>query len=278
MPAAAILDAAPRAAAAPPPAIEIRGLSRAFGRRDARVEAVRGFDLSVAPGEFVSILGPSGCGKSTVLNMVAGLLPPTAGEILLHGRPVAGISPEVGYVTQQDNLLPWRTLLENVEVALELKVRQAPPAERRLRARAMLARVGLSGFEDRWPHELSGGMRQRANICRTLVYRPDVILMDEPFGPLDAMTRGVLQRELLGLWSEFRSTVLFVTHDIQEAILLSDRVVVMSARPGRIKAVERIAIPRPRDPLSIETLPDYAAAKQRLSRLIWDELLPGAGP
>lgn len=260
-----------------PPAVEIRAISRRFAGRLGEVEAVRSFDLAAAEGEFISIVGPSGCGKSTVLNMVAGLLQPTTGQILVHGRRVAGISPRVGYVTQQDNLLPWRTLAENVEVALELSIRKTSAAERRDRARHMLQRVGLAGFEDRWPHELSGGMRQRANICRTLVYNPDVILMDEPFGPLDAMTRGVLQKELLGLWAEFRRTVLFVTHDIHEAILLSDRVVVMSARPGRIKACERIDLPRPRDPLTIETRSDYTEIKHRLTRLIWEELLPG-GP
>lgn len=252
--------------------ISLRGVSRRFVGRGTSVEAVTGFDLDVAPGEFVVIVGPSGCGKSTVLNMVAGLFAPSAGEVLIDGRRVTGVDPGVGYVTQQDNLLPWRSLLDNVELPLELAVRKLPPEQRRAKALALIERVGLKGFEQHWPHELSGGMRQRINIIRTLSYEPRIILMDEPFGPLDAMTRGVLQQELLNLWSEQRKTVLFITHDLMEAIALGDRVVVMSARPGRVKAVETVDIPRPRVLAEITRDPRFHRIHDRLSELIWQEL------
>ncbi len=252
--------------------ISLRGVSRRFVGRGTSVDAVTGFDLDVAPGEFVVIVGPSGCGKSTVLNMVAGLFPPSAGEVLIDGRRVSGVDPGVGYVTQQDNLLPWRTLLDNVELPLELAVRKLPPEQRRAKALALIERVGLKGFEQHWPHELSGGMRQRINIIRTLSYEPRIILMDEPFGPLDAMTRGVLQQELLNLWSEQRKTVLFITHDLMEAIALGDRVVVMSARPGRVKAIETVDIPRPRVLAEVTRDPRFHRIHDRLSELIWQEL------
>jgi NitT/TauT family transport system ATP-binding protein len=252
--------------------IVIRNVTKRFGGRGDIVQAVERFDLVAHEGEFISIIGPSGCGKTTVLNMVAGLYPPSRGEILIRGQAVRDVHPRVGYVTQQDNLLPWRTLRDNIELSLELRVRRVPPDKRREAAQRLIDRVGLAGFEDRFPHELSGGMRQRVNICRTLVYAPDVILMDEPFGPLDAMTRGVLQQELLDLWAEDRRTVLFVTHDIHESIFLSDRVVVMSHRPGHIKLIETIDIPRPREVATFEQSPRYGAIKQRLTRAIWDEL------
>jgi len=254
------------------PSISLRGVGRRFGSRGSTVEAVTGVDLDVAPGEFVVIVGPSGCGKSTVLNMVAGLFPPTSGEILVDGRLVSGVNPQVGYVTQQDNLLPWRVLVENVELPMELGVRKTTPQERRARALALIERVGLKGFENHYPHELSGGMRQRINIIRTLSYNPQIILMDEPFGPLDAMTRGVLQQELLNLWSEQRKTVLFITHDLMEAIALGDKVVVMSARPGRVKAVETVDIPRPRVLSEVTKDPRFHRIHDRLSDLIWQEL------
>ena len=252
--------------------IVVRNVSKRFSGRGNIVQAVESFDLIALEGEFISIIGPSGCGKSTVLNMVAGLYPPSGGEILIRGQTVRDVHPRVGYVTQQDNLLPWRTLRDNIELSLELRVRRVSPENRRKAAQRLIDRVGLGGFEDRYPHELSGGMRQRVNICRTLVYGPEVILMDEPFGPLDAMTRGVLQQELLDLWAEDRRTVLFVTHDIQESIFLSDRVVVMSHRPGHIKLIENINIPRPRDVTTFEQSPRYGDIKERLTRAIWEEL------
>ena len=260
--------------------ISLRGVGRSFVSRGTTVEAVASVDLDIAPAEFVVIVGPSGCGKSTVLNMVAGLFPPTSGEVLIDGRPVNGVDAAVGYVTQQDNLLPWRTMVQNVELPLELAVRKLTPAARREKALALIERVGLKGFEHHYPHELSGGMRQRINIIRTLSYNPQIILMDEPFGPLDAMTRGVLQQELLNLWSEHRKTVLFITHDLMEAIALGDRVVVMSARPGRVKAVETVDIPRPRVLAEVTKDPRFHRIHDRLSDLIWEELqqqVAGAG-
>jgi NitT/TauT family transport system ATP-binding protein len=165
------------------------------------------------------------------LNLIVGLRQPSSGRIVFRNRPVTGINPEIGYVTQKDNLLPWRTLADNVELALE--IRGIERAARRRRAHELIERVGLSGFEDHYPHELSGGMRQRANIIRTLIYDPELILMDEPFGPLDAQTRIVLQDQLLRLWSSTNKTIIFITHDLVEAITLADRVVVMTSRPGK---------------------------------------------
>ena len=190
-------------------------------------------DLAITEGEFVTIVGPSGCGKSTLLNRIVGLLRSNVGRIVFRGAPIDGICTKIGYVTQKDNLLPWRTLIENVEIALEVQADKKNT--RRERAKELIDRVGLSGFEEHYPHELSGGMRQRANIIRTLIYDPELILMDEPFGPLDAQTRLVLQDQLLKLWSSSNKTIVF-THDLVEAIALADRVMLMTSRPGRIKS------------------------------------------
>ena len=198
------------------PILALRDLSRRFARRGRVVAALDGVSLDVTAGELVTVVGPSGCGKSTLLNLIAGLLPPSAGQVVYKGAPVRGVNTEIGYVTQTDNLYPWRTLRENVEFPLEL--RGVARAERRRRAAAVIERVGLAGFEDHYPHELSGGMRQRANIVRTLVYDPEVILMDEPFGPLDAQTRLLLQDQLLGLWDGAGKTIVFITHDLTEAV------------------------------------------------------------
>jgi NitT/TauT family transport system ATP-binding protein len=230
-----------------PPIAELSGVYLAFvsrGARNARL-ALDNINLSIAPGEFCTIVGPSGCGKSTILNLLAGLVAPTEGDVLWHGRPVDGVNTSVGYVTQDDNLLPWRTLQQNVELALEF--RRVAAAERRQRARELIHRVGLASYENHYPAELSGGMRKRASIIRTLSYDADMILMDEPFGPLDAQTRVILQNDLLSLWETSRPAVLFVTHDLVEAIALSDRIVIMSASPGHIKGAYRVDIPRPRD-------------------------------
>ena len=192
--------------------------------------------------------------------------------LVLHypfrNRSTNGINPEIGYVTQKDNLLPWRTLVENVEIALE--IRAVEKSERRRRAEELIQRVGLSSFETHYPHELSGGMRQRANIIRTLIYGPDLILMDEPFGPLDAQTRIVLQEQLLRLWSAAKKTIVFITHDLVEAIALADRVVVMTSRPGRVKYVAKVPIPRPRDVFQIHESDGFRATYERL----WHELRP----
>src|SRR6185369_17292027 len=182
--------------------------------------------------------------------------------------PIDGICTKIGYVTQKDNLLPWRTLVENVEIGLE--IRGVEEKARRRSAEEWIERVGLKGFEEHYPHELSGGMRQRANIIRTLIYDPELILMDEPFGPLDAQTRIVLQDQLLELWSASKKTIIFITHDLVEAITLADRVVLMSSRPGKIKLIEAISIPRPRDVFQIHESPEFRSAYERL----WRELRP----
>jgi NitT/TauT family transport system ATP-binding protein len=225
-------------------------------------------DLDIGEGEFVTIVGPSGCGKSTLLNLIVGLLRASAGRIDFRGAPIDGICTDIGYVTQKDNLFPWRTLVENVEVALE--IRGVDRSERRRQAKELIERVGLRGFEDHYPHELSGGMRQRANIIRTLIYDPQLILMDEPFGPLDAQTRIVLQDELLKLWSTTKKTIVFITHDLIEAITLADRVVLMSSRPGRIKSIEQVNIARPRDVFKIHESERFRAVYEKL----WRELRP----
>ncbi len=241
--------------------------------RDEAFVALAGVDLQVARGEFLTLVGPSGCGKSTVLNLVAGLAPVTRGTVRCDGRPVTGLNRAVGYITQDDNLLPWRTLAANVELALEF--RRVPPAERRRRCAALLAQVGLEGFEGHYPHQLSGGMRKRAAIVRTLAYDPAIILMDEPFGPLDAQTRLILQDQLLRLWEGSGRTIIFVTHDIVEAIALSDRVAILSASPGRLKAVHPIPLPRPRDVFHIHTQGPFAALYEKIWSDLRDELAGG---
>ncbi len=248
--------------------LSIEGISKEYRVRGKRVLALDSVDLAVNQGEFVTIVGPSGCGKSTLLNLIVGLVRSSSGRILFRGDLIDGISTKIGYVTQKDNLLPWRTLIEDVEIALE--IRGMAVNERRRRAEELIGRVGLSSFEDHYPHELSGGMRQRANIIRTLIYDPDLILMDEPFGPLDAQTRIVLQDQLLKLWLESKKTIVFITHDLLEAIALADRVVLMSSRPGKIKSIETISIPRPRDVFQIHESSEFRAAYERL----WQQLRP----
>ena len=250
------------------PLLSIDGISKEFSVRGKQVLALDALDLGVEEGEFVTVVGPSGCGKSTLLNLVVGLLPPSMGQIVFHGRVVNGINSEIGYVTQKDNLLPWRTLIENVEIALE--IRGTAKDERRRRAEKLIAQVGLTGFEEHYPHELSGGMRQRANIIRTLIYDPELILMDEPFGPLDAQTRIVLQDQLLKLWRGSKKTILFITHDLVEAITLADRVVVMTSRPGRVKHIAAVPIPRPRDVYQIHMSAEFREVYNKL----WHELKP----
>lgn len=250
------------------PLLSVQNVRREFDVRGKNVLALDTLNLALDQGEFVTVVGPSGCGKSTLLNLVVGLLPPSAGEILFRGRAVAGINPEIGYVTQKDNLLPWRTLIQNVELALE--IRGIEKSARRRRAAELIERVGLNGFEEHYPHELSGGMRQRANIIRTLIYDPELILMDEPFGPLDAQTRIVLQEQLLKLWFASRKTILFITHDLVEAITLADRVVVMTSRPGRVKHIAAVPIPRPRDVYQIHTSREFREVYDTL----WRELRP----
>jgi NitT/TauT family transport system ATP-binding protein len=248
--------------------LTIEGVRKEYQVRGKKVLALDSVDLTIAEGEFVTIVGPSGCGKSTLLNMIVGLLRSNVGRIVFRGMPVDGICTKIGYVTQKDNLLPWRTLIENVQIALEVK--GIEKNTRRTRAKELIDRVGLSGFEEHYPHELSGGMRQRANIIRTLIYDPELILMDEPFGPLDAQTRIVLQDQLLKLWSASKKTIIFITHDLVEAITLADRVVLMSSRPGRIKLIENVRIPRPRDVFKIHESQEFRVSYERL----WQELRP----
>jgi NitT/TauT family transport system ATP-binding protein len=232
---------------------------------DAEFLALEAVSLGVQQGEFVAIVGPSGCGKSTLLLLINGLLHPTSGQILLNGRPVDSPGPDRALVFQEFALLPWRTVLHNVELGLE--VTRQPAAARREIARDNLRLVGLSAFERYYPHQLSGGMRQRVGIARALAVGPEVLLMDEPFGALDAQTRQIMGAELLRIWERDRKTILFVTHDIDESIYLADRVVVMSANPGRVLEVLPISLPRPRD-FEARNSPAFLDYRRR----IWDRL------
>jgi len=207
--------------------------------------AVEAVDLGVSGGEFVSIVGPSGCGKTTFLNAVDGLLPIAAGSLLLDGREITAPGPDRAMVFQQPSLLPWRTVSGNVVYGLEMQHRAGP--ERRDIVRQLIDLVGLSGFADSWPSELSGGMQQRVNLARALATDPELLLLDEPFAALDAQTRETMQQELLRIWSKTRKTAIFITHDIAEAVYLADRVIVFTARPGRVKLELKIDLPRPRD-------------------------------
>jgi NitT/TauT family transport system ATP-binding protein len=224
--------------------VEIRNVSKRFASRKGEVNAVDHVSMSIRQGEFVSIVGPSGCGKSTLLNMIAGLLPMTEGSIEVEGRPVRGPVHDLGIVFQQHLLLPWRTILENV--LLQIEVRRLKKAAYAERAAELLRRVGLGDFSDRFPDELSGGMNQRASIVRALVHDPDLLLMDEPFGALDAMTRDQMGLDFHHLSREEGKTVLFITHSISEAVFLSNRVVIMSPRPGRIEEIVPIELGRER--------------------------------
>ena len=228
--------------------IECIGVGKTYAAKTGPVEALRGIDIACAEGEFVCLLGLSGCGKSTLLQMIAGLEAPTTGQIVVAGRELDGPSPATSIVFQDHGLFPWMNVQRNVE--FNLKARGALAAARAVRATEMLALTGLQGFATRYPHELSGGMRQRVGIARALTTRPQALLMDEPFGALDAQTRGRLQSELLDIWAKQRTTVLFVTHSIDEAIVLADRVLVFTPRPGQLAADVAVPLPRPRDPRS----------------------------
>jgi NitT/TauT family transport system ATP-binding protein len=231
------------------------------------VTAIERIDLQVADGEFVSVLGPSGCGKSTFLFMVAGFEAPTGGRISVAGEPVTRPGPDRGVVFQEYALFPWLTVLDNV--AYGLREQGMDRREREEIARRYVAQVGLEGFADRRPHELSGGMRQRVALARVLAIRPHILLMDEPFGALDEQTRFLLQEALLRIWERERKTVIFVTHSLEEAVFLSDRVVVMTARPGRVKEIVSVDLPRPRE----RTSEDFNTIRRRLAKAIQDEVL-----
>jgi NitT/TauT family transport system ATP-binding protein len=243
------------------PLIQLRKVTKTYHGRGSSTEALSPIDLDVVAGEFVSVLGPSGCGKSTLMMLVAGLLPVSGGSLSVNGQPVTKPLTDLGVVFQQDLLMEWRSALRNVLIQGEM--RGIPEAQMRPKALELLDMVGLTGFTDAYPSELSGGMRQRVSICRALVHEPPLLLMDEPFGALDALTRDQMGLDLLRIWNRTRCTVLFITHSISEAIFMSDRVVVFSDRPGRIADDFRIELPRPRRMAMRET-PEFTNYVQRV--------------
>jgi NitT/TauT family transport system ATP-binding protein len=243
--------------------IEARGVRKVYATRRGSVTALDGLDFSARAGEFVSIVGPSGCGKSTFLYILGGFIEASAGLATVDGAPIAGPDPARGIVFQEFVLFPWKTVAGNVTYGLAQ--RGVPRRERAERARRYIELVKLGGFEKHYPKELSGGMKQRVALARSLIMDPDVLLMDEPFGAVDAQTRAVLQQELLQIWERTRKTVVFVTHSVDEALYLSDRVYVLSHRPARVMEVIEVGLPRPRDPEGMLAMPEYRA----LHRHIW---------
>ncbi len=262
-----------RTAAERAPAIEARDVGKEFVKRGRRVEALQAIDFTVEPNEFAAVLGPSGCGKSTLLNVVAGFDRPTRGTVRVHGRPVDGPDPRRGVVFQEPALFPWYTVLDNITYGP--RTLGLPAAEYRPRVQALIEQVGLRGFETHYPAELSGGMKQRVSLARVLVMQPEILLMDEPFGSLDAQTRTLMQELLLSVWERQHQTVLFITHDVEEALLLADSVSVMTARPGRIKKRLVVDLPRPRT-LELTTSPLFNALKREVLALIREESLRAA--
>ena len=257
------------------PALSLQGVACTFvSNHDAaqRYTAVRDVSLTVGAGEFVAVVGPTGCGKSTLLNVAAGLLAPSTGTVDVFGTPLAGINTRAGYMFQTESLMPWRTALGNVMAGLEFRaVADAKPL-----AEEWLRRVGLGGFGDRYPHQLSGGMRKRTSLAQTLALDPDIILMDEPFSALDIQTRQLMENEVLDLWAAKKKAVLFITHDLDEAIAMSDRVVIMSAGPAaRLIGEFRIDIPRPRDVAEIKTTPRFIELHAAIWAVLRDEVLKG---
>jgi NitT/TauT family transport system ATP-binding protein len=247
-------------------AVSFERVSKSFWGQRGAIRAVERITLSVQRGEFIGIVGPSGCGKSTLLNMASGLMRPTQGQVFYEGRPVEGINTRVGYMAQKDNLLPWRDAESNVAVALEMNGIRG--RERRETVAKYIELVGLEGFEKHYPSQLSGGMRKRVSLARALAYDPDTLLMDEPFGALDAQLRLILQEELMRIWQATKKTILFVTHDLEEAVTLSNRVVMFTSRPGTIRAIKDVPIPRPRDVFRARFTDEF---KQIYSEL-WEEL------
>ncbi|MGH8851514.1 MAG: ABC transporter ATP-binding protein [Casimicrobiaceae bacterium] len=253
---------------AAPAKIRLQGAGKCFSARGSEIRALEPLDLSIQREEFVALVGPSGCGKSTVLNLIAGLLQPSEGGVFYDGARVDGLNRRVGYMTQKDTVLPWRNVADNIGIALELRCRSVPAGEREGRVERMIDLVGLHGFERHYPGELSGGMRKRVALARTLIYEPETMLMDEPFGALDAQLKLLLQDQLQQLTKMARITVVFVTHDLAEAIALADRVVVFSARPGHIRITRRVDLPRPRDVFNIR----FSAPFAQLHEELWGEL------
>ncbi|MCC7152414.1 MAG: ABC transporter ATP-binding protein [Rubrivivax sp.] len=257
------------------PALLLSDVSCTFVSRDApgqRYTAVADVTLALQPGEFLSVVGPTGCGKSTLLNVAAGLLEPSSGQVEVFGQPLVGINARAGYMFQAESLMPWRTALENVMAGLEF--RGVPDA--RAQAEDWLRRVGLAPFADRYPHQLSGGMRKRTSLAQTLAIDPDIILMDEPFSALDVQTRQLMENEVLELWATRRKAVLFITHDLDEAIAMSDRVAVLSAGPAAHPIGEYVIdLPRPRDVAEVRMTPRFAQLHQAIWAVLRDEVLRG---
>jgi NitT/TauT family transport system ATP-binding protein len=247
------------------PKLRISHLAKTFND----LHALQDINLDVERGEFISVVGPSGCGKTTFLRIIAGLEPASSGEVLLDGRAVHAPGGDRGFVFQSDNLLPWRTVFGNAIIGPEIAGRTG--AVEKDRIRGLLRLVGLEGFENYFPRQLSGGMRQRVNLARALAIDPDILLMDEPFSALDAQTREIMQTELMRIWEEGRKTVLFVTHQIDEAVFLSDRILVLARRPGRVQETIDVALPRPRA-LAIKRTPEFTAYVDRIWRLIEDDV------
>lgn len=252
------------------PKVSVNHLSHWFGAPRNGVFVLNDVSLALATNEFVSVVGTSGCGKSTLLNIIAGLIDPTEGEVLVDGRPVRGPGRDRGVVFQTYTLFPWMPVWKNIHFAL--KKSSFSNKEKRELVSHFIETVGLRGFENAYPNQLSGGMRQRVAIARALVYKPDVLLMDEPFGALDAQTRGMMQELLLRVWEEHRITVMFITHDVDEAIFMSDRVLVMTARPGEIKKEFRVELPRPRN-YEVMMSPQFVALKHAIVDTIREETL-----
>jgi NitT/TauT family transport system ATP-binding protein len=255
-----------------PTAVALKNVARRFVTPNGEIlSALEDFDLSIAPGEFFAIVGPTGCGKSTTLGLIAGLAKPQAGEVTLFDAPVDGVDRRVGFVFQQDAVFPWRNVLGNVMAGPLF--RGVPKARAEEMARDWITRVGLKGFEDHHPHQLSGGMRKRVALAQTFINNPQVLLMDEPFSSLDVQTRELMQEELLQLWAQAKSAVLFVTHDLDEAILLADRVAVLTTRPARVKSVHTIDLPRPRDVAKLRYDERFIAIARNISDDLREEVL-----
>jgi NitT/TauT family transport system ATP-binding protein len=253
-------------------AIELRGVTKRFLTPSGAVfTALQHLDMSVQPGEFCAVVGPTGCGKSTTLALISGLEPASEGEVEVFGEPVNGIAEGIGYVFQSDAVFPWKTVLENV--AAGPRYRGATNRDARDRARDWISRVGLTGFEDRYPYQLSGGMRKRVALAQSLINGPRILLMDEPFSALDVQTRSLMENELLGLWSSTSASVVFVTHDLEEAISLSDRVFVITAGPGTVKSNYKVDLPRPRNVAEIRFQPRFAEIYEEIWNDLRDEVL-----
>jgi len=268
-----VLEARTEEAADTEPMISFDHVGKRFFKKGKPFQALGDAHFDVRAGEFVSIVGPSGCGKSTLLNITAGLMKPSSGAVRYQGKPVDAVNTSVGYVTQADTLLPWRTVRQNVAIPLE--IRHHPRAERAGLVDEMIEKVGLTDFGNHYPAELSGGMRKRVILARTLIYQPETLLMDEPFGALDAQLKLVMQQELLKLWADVGTTILFVTHDLAEAVAVSDRVVVVSSRPGTMRTIKTIDIPRPRDVFDVRFHDRFRELQQELWAILQDDMLEG---